>query len=456
MNITKILKIAGIAAAILLLLLVVFINRGIAGMLDQFFPGSSLWTHLVLLAIELFCLFWFWRGLFRRGEHLVLPALHDIEGRERFAREFAERMVVNPNIKPLLKKFEELSNVSAADILAGALQCEEPVSKILGVAETDDKKEEDLLPPGIALIQYSGLNINDPEFYEQALEYLDYLADQEIKRTAQRIFAATALSQNGRIDALIVFVCLCRLVWRVSSIYNQRPHPKEIISLYWVVASSTFIALSLEELDLSSEIAISFSESFQAVAPAASSASLPFVGSTLQVFTSSVADGAANCYLALRAGIITRNAYSYTARREERPSRLEVYKEAGSMLLVLSQSLIESLVGVIGSKLSAIPAYAKNKTLQMGRDVATGLAKTGENMMGTVESGADATIKGGRKLVTGMAQGVGDAGKSIAGTVQKAGSGTIKGLGKGVRGSQKVVGKIVKNSGKILRKPFKK
>lgn len=319
----RVLRYAFFGFVLLAVLIVLGINRNLAALAEWVYSGSALWAHAGLGLVEALAFIWFWRGLFGGRRRLLLTD-DTPEGRAGFAKEFARRMRNNPIIKEAG--------------LAG------------GSGTTPDGRP-------------------DEEYFEQCLKLLNARSDMEIRQTARRIFLATALSQNGRLDALIVFVSLCRLVWRVSSVYNQRPHPREISSLYWAVASSTFLALSLEELDITTEITVGFGEALQAMAPAGITASLPFAGRALQVFTSSTIDGAANCYLTLRAGIIARNAYIYAAKQKERPSRAAVFREAGEALLEMSQDLVQHMAGALAGNLAGAVRNAGRKTMRAGKDM---------------------------------------------------------------------------------------
>ena len=159
-------------------------------------------------------------------------------------------------------------------------------------------------------VREAGLTLTDGNFREKALKLLDEKADTEIRNAGKRIFLGTALAQDGRLDALIVFFSLVRLVWRVSSIYNQRPAPREIMSVYASVSSSTFVAFSLEALDIPRIITETVSQIVPATAPAITAASVPLVGSALQAFTESAIDGASNCLLAVRAGVAVKKSLS--------------------------------------------------------------------------------------------------------------------------------------------------
>lgn len=338
----KLIKYSLLFLAVIAALILLFINRNLAGLAEWVYPGSELWAHFVLLAVEGLAFLWFWRGLFGRHEHMLLMNAATPEEKKRFAEEMSQRMAENP------------------------------------------------------LIQEAGLSPGDPEYMQACLDVLKKRADVEIQQNAKRIFLATALSQNGRLDALIVFVSLCRLVWRVSSIYNQRPHPREVASLYWAVVTSTFLALTLEELDIATEVGIGFGESFQAMAPAGVTASIPFAGKALQTFTSATIDGTANCYLALRAGIITRNAFAYRAKEEEVPGRAAVFREAGAVLLQLSGGLAERLGRAVGENIAGLARLAQDKTVQAGMSVVGGAGKVGQGIgisAGKAASGAISAVQ---------------------------------------------------------------
>ena len=306
-------------------LILVSFNQNLAGLAEGFFPGSAFWVHIGLFAVEGLALFLFWRGLFGRKHHLIFKKERDEAEKRAFAKELVRRMRKNAHLPH---------------------------------AELDPKADD---------------------YLDKCLASLKEKADAEIKITAERIFLATALSQNGRIDAIIVFVSLCRLVWRISAIYNQRPNPGEILSLYWAVITATFLAFSLEELDLSTEITVGFGESLHAAAPAAVSGSVPFVGTALKKFTASVIDGSANAYLALRAGLITRNAYMYAL--EGQPERVTVYREAGAILFSMANRLVDRIAKTIGGKLWDITKAAPGKTVQVVAGSAEKIAHDATDMM---------------------------------------------------------------------------
>jgi hypothetical protein len=341
MSAKRLLQYVFFAFAVLAALIVLFINRNLAALAEALLPGSLWWTHGVLLCMEAVAFVWFWHGVAGGRKHLLLHHDDNPEARERFAKELARRLRANPHVR-----------------------------------------EAGIAPDGP----------EDAERVAECMALLRAKADEEIEQNAKRIFLATALSQNGRLDALIVFVSLCRLVWRISAIYNQRPHPREIVSLYWAVCTSTFLAFSLDELDIATEISVGFGNAFHAVAPAGVTASIPFAGKALQTFTASAIDGAINCYLALRTGIIARNAYDYAFGTEQRPSRAAVYREAGAILLTMSASLMDRLAGGFANALTEVAKNAQDKTMQAGKDVVQGIGRMGASVgKAAADAGAVAT-----------------------------------------------------------------
>jgi hypothetical protein len=326
----RVLRYMLVALAATVVLLMLFLNRNLAALAEWLYPGAGLWTHLCLAAAEAIAIARLWRGIFGGRPHLLLMEGDSPEAERRFAMELTSRMRKNPYI----------------------------------------------LEAGITPEDENGTP--DSAYLDRCLALLKSKADAEIDRSARRIFLATALSQNGRLDALIVFFSLCGLVWRVSTLYNQQPHPREIISLYRSVICSAFLAFSLEELDISTEISIGFGEAIHAVAPAGLTAGIPFAGKALQALSASVIDGAANCYLALRAGIITRNAYAYGARKAEKPTRAAVFKEAGALLFGMSNAIVDKVASTLAANLVGVARMAGDKTLRVGKGLVEGIGKVGQ------------------------------------------------------------------------------
>jgi Domain of unknown function (DUF697) len=136
---------------------------------------------------------------------------------------------------------------------------------------------------------------------EQALGALDSEANAVIKQMATTVFLTTAVSQSGRLDALLVLMAQSRMIWRVAHLYYQRPSLREMAYLYTNVAATAFVAGELDDIEL-----------HQMIQPVVA-ASLGTVGGAIpgfQVFTTiavnSLLSGSANAFLTLRVGMIAK------------------------------------------------------------------------------------------------------------------------------------------------------
>lgn len=207
-------------------------------------PGRGWLAFVALLSLEAVAVLWLGLSWFARKPRLVLRDDPSEAERRDFARELERRLKKNPHVRA------------------------------------------------------AGIRATDGNFLEKALDVLDARAGEEIRSNAKRVFLGTALSRNGRLDALIVFISLARMVWRVSGIYNQRPSPAELWSVYSAVSSATFISFSIEALDIPRTITESMNELLPAVTPALAASSVPLMGPMMQQCTSAVIDGAAVAWLA--------------------------------------------------------------------------------------------------------------------------------------------------------------
>jgi hypothetical protein len=137
---------------------------------------------------------------------------------------------------------------------------------------------------------------------EEALALLDNDAHAIVKQAATTVFLTTAVSQSGRLDALLVVMAQSRMVWRIAHLYYQRPSLRELVHLYANVAATSLVAGELDDLEL-----------HQMIQPVVAG-SLGAVGGAIpgfQVFTSivvnSILSGSANAFLTLRVGMITKD-----------------------------------------------------------------------------------------------------------------------------------------------------
>ncbi len=232
---------------------------------------------------------------------------------------------------------------------------------------------------------------NDHDEISNILAYLDDQAMKETRRTASRIFLATAISRNGRLDTLIVLVLLIRLVWRVSHIYNQRPHPRHMLSLYVNVAGTALAAGALEDVGLEEHMHALLTPML-AAGPVSSVPTMAGVGTMLGT---ALVDGSANALLALRVGIVTRNMLSPTLPHMQ--ARQNPYAEAAKILGHMSRGLVSK---VVKTAMHTIGSGVKNSAC----NVAKSAYKSTKSAAQGVVNGVTSTFSDATKVTTKMAE----------------------------------------------------
>ena len=154
---------------------------------------------------------------------------------------------------------------------------------------------------------------------EQALGRLDDQSSVIIKQMATTIFLTTAVSQSGRLDALLVLAAQSRMLWRIAKLYYQRPSLREMMHLYANVAATSFVAGELDDLELHQMIQPVVAGTLGTVGGA-----IPGFQVATSIVVNSVLSGSANAFLTLRVGIIAKR---YCGSLVARP-RAEVRKAA--------------------------------------------------------------------------------------------------------------------------------
>ena len=360
--ISTLLKAAAALFMLVILMLLVQLDLTAFQTVEVLAPGWGWLAFVSLLALETGAVLWLGLAWFSRAPRLVLRDDPTEAERQAFARELERRLKKNPHVRA------------------------------------------------------AGLRATDEHFLEKALDVLDARAGEEIRNSAKRVFLGTALSQNGRLDALIVFVSLARMVWRVSGIYNQRPTPAELWSVYSTVSSATFISFSIEALDIPQTITESMNELLPAVTPVMAASSVPLMGPMMQQCTSAVIDGAANCLLAIRAGVVTRSAFRFAALGREEARQQACVREAGTMLAEISRETVGAIVEAFRKQLVNLPASMGQKisetvgtvadsALEKTRGAAQSVARGGTAVVGAVSSGAGAVIGAGQAVAGAVSSG---------------------------------------------------
>lgn len=370
--ISTLLKAAAALFMLVILMLLVQLDLTAFQTVEVLAPGWGWLAFVSLLALETGAVLWLGLAWFSRAPRLVLRDDPTEAERQAFARELERRLKKNPHVRA------------------------------------------------------AGLRATDEHFLEKALDVLDARAGEEIRNSAKRVFLGTALSQNGRLDALIVFVSLARMVWRVSGIYNQRPTPAELWSVYSTVSSATFISFSIEVLDIPRTITESMNELLPAVTPAMAASSVPLMGPMMQQCTSAVIDGAANCLLAIRAGVVTRSAFRFAALGREEARQQACVREAGTMLAEISRETVGAIVEAFRKQLVNLP-------VSMGQKISETVGTVADSALEKTRGAAQSVARGGTAVAEAVSSGAGaviGAGQAVAGAVS---SGTTAVLG-AVRG----------------------
>ncbi len=238
-----------------------------------------------------------------------------------------------------------------------------------------------------------------PEAIETALKKLDDQADEAIKNAASGVFIMTAISQYGALDAVIVIITQLRMIWQVTTLYNQRPTLRELAYLYGNIFTTAFLATRIENLDLIEDqlepiIASLMGSSLSSMTPALNTAA--------NLITNSVITGSANAFLTLRVGVITRQYCASLIRPERSTLRRAAMVQATALL---AKVLSDSTYQVTKSILRAT-AKAGKRPFRYGHSVVSQTTKK------TVDAGkltlkqsedlarrlGDAFKSGGRKL----------------------------------------------------------
>ncbi len=164
---------------------------------------------------------------------------------------------------------------------------------------------------------------------KRAHEVLRIESLETIKADAQAVFLTTAVSQNGVLDGLTVLYNLSRMVYRITSLYENRPSPARILQLYGQIAGTVLVARSIEDMDLIQEqieplMASLLGGTVFSLIPGA-------VGITT-LLVNSVVEGSVNALLTLRVGVLTQRYLSALAQPQKSGIRRSASMEAAGML----------------------------------------------------------------------------------------------------------------------------
>jgi hypothetical protein len=213
---------------------------------------------------------------------------------------------------------------------------------------------------------------------ERAFRTLDEKSTEIIKSTAATIFLTTAISQNGRLDAIMVLATQSRMIWKITRMYNQRPSLREMTHLYANVGVALFAANELSDLDIARQV--------EPVMTAAIGSSMlhmvPGASMVASIVTQSLIEGTANAYLTLRVGAICQDyCRSVLTPFDAKAARRSASMKAASML----GAIVSDSAGVV---IDAIVGAAKKAGLLTVQSAVEAIREAGANLNPFARPGA--------------------------------------------------------------------
>jgi len=297
------------------------------------------------------------------------------------------------------------------------------------------------------VLKDSGVSVRDESGLELGLEVLRRRADEEIRSTAKRVFIGSAVSQNGRLDSLVVLFLISRLAWRISKLYAQRPHYRELVNLYVNIAATSFLAGSIEEFGIEEYI-------HELMGPLVAGSALgvmPGAEAVASTVTSSVLSGSTNALLTMRCGIVARNYMSLDLDRRGAMRRSATLEAAGMFMSISGETVAQVTRLLVKGSSKAVKGGAKKAFTSVGKGV-TGAAGS----MGRGVSGAAGAVGTGAKGVGRGARNVGrvvtDSARSVVDGVDRALDKVVDGTTGAVKQSARKVRDAADGTGRLAKK----
>ncbi len=218
----------------------------------------------------------------------------------------------------------------------------------------------------------AGRSVSSRQEIEAALRILDARADEIVRSAGSRVFVATAVSQNGSLDGVMVLLAQTRMVWQIARVYYQRPTLRDLAFLYANVASTAFIAAQLDDVDVAEQIQPLVSGVLGSAAGA-----VPGFHAASSLLVNSVMTGTANAFLTLRVGIVAKRYCSALVLPERRALRRLAVSQAAQMLGGIAR---DGAKRVAGAFWSASATRAGDAARGFGESVRQGLRAIAERL----------------------------------------------------------------------------
>jgi hypothetical protein len=302
------------------------------------------------------------------------------------------------------------------------------------------------------VLKDAGVDVRDESGLELGLEVLRRRADEEIRSTAKRVFVGSAVSQNGRLDALVVLFLISRLTWRISKLYAQRPHYRELINLYVNIAATSFLAGSIEEFGIEEYI-------HELMGPLVAGSALgvmPGAEAVASTVTSSVLSGSTNALLTMRCGIVARDYMSLELDRRGAMRRSATLEAARMFMSISSETVTQVTKLLVKGSSKAVKGGAKKAFTSMGKGVSGAAGSVGRGVSGAagaVGNGARNVGRGAKSVgrgVTNSARSVVDGVDRALDRVVDTTTGAVKQSANKVRGAADGAGRLTKKAGEAV------
>lgn len=206
---------------------------------------------------------------------------------------------------------------------------------------------------------------------EASLGILDAEARRIIAGHAAAVFAATAVSQSGRLDTVIVLSAQIRMIRELAELYFQRPSVRELTRLYANVGAAAFVAGELEDSELLAVLGAPVSAGIASLIPIRGTDPL------VSLLVHSMLEGSANAFLTLRVGVLARR---FCGLRLE-PDRRKLARSASLEAAELMGSVVGEGAGrVAGTMRRAVARTAVSAPKRVAESAARGTSRAAQGI----------------------------------------------------------------------------
>ena len=195
---------------------------------------------------------------------------------------------------------------------------------------------------------------SEEEVIERAFQVLKLRGDEMMRSDASAVFLTTAVSQNGVLDGLTVLAALMKLVYNLTTLYENRPDVRRIAYLYAQIAGVVLLVRTIEDTDLIEE---QIEPLMASLLGGTVISAIPGAVGITTLIVNSVVEGAVNALLTLRVGAIAQRYLSEMTQFDKRLIRRSASMEATRQL---GSILSENAVVVVKSFVNATKDATKN------------------------------------------------------------------------------------------------